>query len=253
MSPSTCSGCRARSRVIRVPTSGIDRCALATSGLGLGAVLRRGLARRGGRYPVWAHDGSVAAARRLRCDARATRAAAVPPSAALNAPRTSRRPRRSGASGAGLPLASLRFSPPHKSPTPGTTHRARTLAVFGDVCRSGAGKAAGGYAPAATYATPRSAGLRGLRVALRRRAGHTLFEHRAQRRCASSVAPARGRVCVAALAARAPQGSRSEAEAAAFERRRIPGRGFARSICARAIRSFVADGTERNGPMTCSP
>jgi len=91
-------------------------------------------------------------------------------------------------------------------------------------------KAGVGCAPAATYAAPRSAGLRGSRVAVRRRVGHTLFEFRAQRRCVSSVAPARGRVCVAALAARAPQGSRPEGTAAAFERRRIPGRGFARSV-----------------------
>jgi hypothetical protein len=30
---------------------------------------------------------------------------------------------------AGLPLALLRFSPPHKSPPPGTAHRAETLVV----------------------------------------------------------------------------------------------------------------------------
>jgi len=88
-----------------------------------------GSARRGGRYPGLAHDGSVAASRRLRCDARPARAVAVPPSAALNAPRTSRRPHRSGACGAGLPLAVLRFSPPHKSPTPGTAHRAETRSL----------------------------------------------------------------------------------------------------------------------------
>ena len=35
--------------------------------------------------------------------------------------------RRSGPCGAGLPLASLRFSPPHKSPTPDTAHRAAPL------------------------------------------------------------------------------------------------------------------------------
>src|SRR5262245_44134552 len=87
-------------------------------------------ARRGGGCPVWAHDGAVGLAGRLRCDARAPRAAAVPPSAALNALRTSRRPRRSVACGAGLPLAPLRFSPPHKSPTPGTAHRAAVLVVF---------------------------------------------------------------------------------------------------------------------------
>jgi hypothetical protein len=85
---------------------------------------RWGSARRGGRYPVWAHDGSVAAARRLRCGARAARAPAVPPFAGLNGLQTSRRPRRSVVCGAGLPLVSLRSSPPHKSPTPDTAHRA---------------------------------------------------------------------------------------------------------------------------------
>ncbi|MCG3189138.1 MAG: hypothetical protein LKCHEGNO_01411 [Burkholderiaceae bacterium] len=255
MSPNTCSGCRGRSRVKRVSTN-YGRsvpCTLAASEQGPRAIPRLSAARRGGRYPRRAHDVAVAAARRLRCDARPTRAAAcpgackrqvvrqawdspqgtvprpgsLPPSAALNAPRTSRRPRRSVACGAGLPLAALRFSPPHKSPTPGTAHRAVTLMVLVDACHGGAGKAVVGCAPAATYAAPRSGGLRGLRVALRRRVGHTLFELRAQRRCASSVAPARGRVCVAALAARAPQGTLRAAEGAAFERRRIPGRGFA--------------------------
>ncbi len=44
------------------------------------------VARRGGRYPVGAPTGSVGLAGRLRCDARATRAAAMPLAAALNAP-----------------------------------------------------------------------------------------------------------------------------------------------------------------------
>src|SRR5687767_14348875 len=42
------------------------------------AVPRRGLARRGGQYPVWAPTVAVGAARRLRCDARDPRAAAMP-------------------------------------------------------------------------------------------------------------------------------------------------------------------------------
>jgi hypothetical protein len=37
--------------------------------------------------------------------------------------------RRFVACGAGLPLASLRFSPPHKSPPPGTARRAAPLVV----------------------------------------------------------------------------------------------------------------------------
>ncbi len=35
---------------------------------------------------------------------------------------------------AGLPLTLLRFSPRHKSPPPGTTHRAETLVAFDDSC-----------------------------------------------------------------------------------------------------------------------
>src|SRR5512143_2616052 len=90
--------------------------------------------RRGGRYPLVAPTVAVGLADRLRCDARNARAAAVPPSAALNALRTSRRPRRSGACGAVLPLALLRFSPRRKSPPPGTAHRAATLVACIDAC-----------------------------------------------------------------------------------------------------------------------
>jgi hypothetical protein len=116
---------------------------------------------------------------------------------------------------------------PILAPT-GRRPRAREpLVVSVDAYLGVAGKAVVGCAPAATYAAPRSAGRRGLRVALRRRVGHTLFELRAQRRCDSSVAPARGRVCVAALAARAPQGTLRAAQGAAFERRRTPAPGFA--------------------------
>jgi len=229
------------------------------------AVLRLSAARRGGRCRVGAPTVAVGAARRLRCDARIARAAAVPLVVALNAPRLhgsspvrplwaglplallalqaapglAARPLARRGQSAGLPSSRLAFSPPHKSPPPGTARRAAALVVLVDTCHGGAGKAAAGCAPAATYAAPRSAGLRGLRVALRRRVGHTLFELRAQRRCASSVAPARGRVCVAALAARAPQGSRSEAEAAAFERRRTPGRGFATHALRKSLDSHA--------------
>src|SRR4029077_9368550 len=44
----------------------------------------------------------------------------------------------------------LRFSPPHKSPTPGTAHRAAALEVVDDKELGGAGKAGGGCASAAT-------------------------------------------------------------------------------------------------------
>jgi len=99
------------------------------------------LARRGGRYPVWAPTVAVGAARRLRCDAQRTRAAAMPLASGAPAPLlhgfSPVRPWR-----AGLPLALLRFSPRHKSPTPDTAHRAETLVVRIDEYLSGAGKAA---------------------------------------------------------------------------------------------------------------
>jgi hypothetical protein len=176
-------------------------------------------ARRGGRYPGWAHDGAVAAAQRLRCDARATRAAAVPLVTALNAPRLH------GSSPvlpyrAGLPLASLRFSPPHKSPTPGTAHRAAPLMACVDENLGASGESVGGCAPAATYAAPRSAEL------MAERAQRALRLH-TRRDCSSEA----NEVSVASFATgheiehhREPLAQRG---AAASERRRIPACGFA--------------------------
>jgi len=179
-----------------------------------------GSARRGGRYPMGAPTVAVGPAGRLRCDARATRAAAVPPSAALNAPRTSRRPRRSVACGAGLPLLSLRFSPPHKSPPPGTAHRAETLVVRVDAYHGGAGKAVVGCAPAATLRGAEErraeAGARAARASISD--SPRLSERNDRRECSEF----RG-----AASDRAPEGILREAEDAVHERRRIPGRGFA--------------------------
>jgi hypothetical protein len=150
------------------------------------AFSRTGSARRGGRYPEGAPTVAVGLAGRLRCDARSAvarrnslhslrslrsnnrrksedeaRAARAPTAplalqAALD-PRA-RLLARHGQS-TGLAVSGLAFSPPHKSPPPGTAHRADTLGVFVDACNWGAGKAGGGCAPAATYAAPRSTGL----------------------------------------------------------------------------------------------
>ena len=61
----------------------------------------------------------------------------MPLAAALNAPLlhgfSPVRPSR-----AGLPLALLRFSPRHKSPTPDTAHRDAPLVVGDDACHGGA-------------------------------------------------------------------------------------------------------------------
>jgi hypothetical protein len=119
--------------------------------------------RRDGRCPVGAPTVAVGLAGRLRCDARS----AVAPRNSLH----SLRSLRSNSLGESdersalrAPTALLRFSPPHKSPPPGTAHRAAALVAFGDGGRGGAGKAGGGCAPAATYAAPRSAGLVAARV-----------------------------------------------------------------------------------------
>jgi len=208
--------------------------------------VREMTARRGGRCPVGAPTVAVGPAGRLRCDARATRAAAcpgackrqgvrqacdspqgtvtrpgsLPPSAALNAPRTSRRPRRSVACGAGLPLVVLRFSPPHKSPTPGTAHRAETLLVFDDACPGSAGKAAVGCASAATLRGAEERRARGRARAARASFSDSrrLFERSERSERSEFRRGPRGRV---------PEGSLPAGLAAVHERRRIPGRGFA--------------------------
>jgi len=230
-------------------------------------------AQRGGRCPMGAPAVAVGPAGRLRCDARATRAAAcpgacrrqgvrqacdspqgtvtrpgsLPPFAALHAPRTSRRPRRSGACGAGLPLASLAlqaalglaaqplarrkqstglfasglaFSPPHKSPPPGTAHRAETLVVFADACHGSAGKAGVGCAPAATLRGAEQRRAHGrARAARASTSDSRRLSERSER---SERSEFRRGPCD-----RAAQGSRPAGPTAVHERRRIPGRGFA--------------------------
>src|SRR5687768_14760934 len=94
--------------------------------------------------------------------------------------------RRSGPCGSGLPLGLLRFSPPHKSPTPDTAHRAATLRCSSTHATVVSAKPWSGVRRQRHCAALRSAGPGGLHVALRRRVGHTLVEHRAQRRCAAA-------------------------------------------------------------------
>ena len=186
---------------------------------GPGAVPRRRVARRGGRYPVWAHAVAVAAARRLRCGARIARAAAMPLASGAPAPllhgSSPVQPWR-----AGLPLVVLRFSPPHKSPTPGTAHRAAPLLVFDNACLGGAGKAVVGCAPAATSAAPSTAERMAARA------------QRALQRLTcvdcSSVANAVSAASFdAGHAIEERKGVGPSAPTAAHERRRAPGRGFA--------------------------
>jgi hypothetical protein len=186
----------------------------------------RPLARRGGRYPMVAPTVAVGAARRLRCDARITRAAAMPLAAALNAPPLHgfspvrplrvRTPPRAAALLAAPQVAPTGYRPPRS--TARGVHRRTPRCI---------GKAAGGYASAATLCGAEErrveAGARAARASTsdsRRLSEHSERSERSEfRRAASS---------------RAPQGSRPAGPTAAHERRRIPARGFARSLPARS-------------------
>jgi hypothetical protein len=176
-------------------------------------------ARRSGRYPVGAPTVAVGAARRLRCDARS----AVAPRNSLRSLRSLRSNNRGEsameARAARVPTALLRFSPPHKSPPPGTAHRAAMLVVRIDEHLGGAGKAVGGWAPAATYAAPRSAGLVAARVSAQR-----VLTRRDCLSAANAVSEASFATGHETEYRRGPFAQR---RAAASERRRIPTRGFA--------------------------
>jgi len=114
------------------------------------------------RLPLWhsmpsdarPHSGLAANGREASIPSRSARAAAVPLVAAPDAPQ------RQGSSPvrpwrAGLPLALLRSSPRHKSPTPGTAHRAEPLMVcHEEACHGGGCKAACGCAPALECGSP---------------------------------------------------------------------------------------------------
>jgi hypothetical protein len=204
------------------------------------------VARRGGRCPVWAPTVAVGPACRLRCASRSALASRN----SLHSLRSFRSDNRGEtvveARAAHVPSALLRCSPPHKSPPPGAAHRAELLMLFDDACHSGAGKAEGGCASAATYAAPSIAELmaacarRTLRLLTRRdcsseanavsvasfSAGHEIEQRRGEpgraRVPADSCSP--GEPARHAGRAVVPSAQR---RAAAFERRRMPARGFA--------------------------
>jgi len=209
--------------------------------------------RRGERYPVWAPTVAVGLAGRLRCAARSEgaprnslhslrslrsnnrgesderSALRAPPSAlALQAaPGLVARPLARCGQSTGLSASGLSCARPHKSPTPGTAHRAATLVLFDDAWLGGAGKAGGGCASAATLCGAEERRARGRARAARASCSDSprLFERSDRRERSEFLGGPRDR---------APEGIRSEAEDAVHERRRIPARGFARSVGPRA-------------------
>jgi len=201
-------------------------------------------ARRGGRYPGWAPTVAVGAARRLRCGAHVTRAAAMPLASGAEraaaswllagpSPEGAPRPglhagpaRQASKSPQGLllvrarPLVPRRSSPRHKSPTPDTAHRAAPLVVLLGQYRGASGKAVVGCASAATLCGAEHRRARGRARAARASTSDSrrLFERNDRREWSEFRRGPRDR---------GAEGIRSEAEDAVHERRRIPGRGFA--------------------------
>ena len=186
-------------------------------------------ARRGGRCPVWAPTVAVGPAGRLRC---AARSEGAPRNSlrSLRSLRSNSRGESDERSALRAPPSALRCSPPHKSPPPGTAHRAATLVVFDDACRGGAGKAGGGCATAATLCGAEERRARGRARAARASSSDSsrLFERSDRRERSEFRDGPRDRV---------PQGSRPNGPTAVHERRRIPARGFARSLESRRAAS----------------
>ena len=180
-------------------------------------------ARRGGRYPAAAPTVAVGLASRLRCASHS----ALAPRNSLHSLRSFRSNSRGEseveARAARVPSALLRCSPPHKSPPPGTAHRAVTLVVFDDAYHRGAGKAVGGCASAATYAAPSSTELMAARA---QRALRVLT----RRDCPSATNAVSEASFATGHEIEQRRGPGPAGRAAAFERRRIPARGVA-SLC----------------------
>ena len=185
-----------------------------------GTSLQDGVGRRGGRHPAGAPTVAVGAGRRLRCDARDTVARRNSLRSLRSLRSNNRRESDVEARAARVPTVPLRFSPPHKSPPPGTAHRAETLVMFVGNEHGGAGKAGGGCASAATYAAPSSAELM---AACAQRTPRDLT----RRDCSSETTAGSEASSSAGHEIEQRREPAAKRRAAASERRRIPARGFA--------------------------
>jgi hypothetical protein len=191
----------------------VDRCAGVG---GLMATTIRSLAgeraaRRGGRCPVVAPTVAVDAARRLRCASRSALARRNSLRSLRSLRSDNRRESDVDARALRAPSAPLRCLPPHKSPPPGTTHRAAAARAF-DKEHGRAGKAADGCAPTATLCDAEERGARGRARAARASSSDSpRLSERSERRERSEFRDGpRDRV---------PQGSRPAGPTVAHERR----------------------------------
>ena len=177
-------------------------------------------ARRGGRCPAGAPTVAVGLAGRLRCASRSALARRNALRSLRSLRSDNRRESDHEARAARVPSALLRCSPPHKSPPPGTAHRAAPLMVFLEEYLDASAKPWVGVRRQRHCAALRSAGLVAARAlgALRSSDSPRLFERSERSERSEFLGGPR---------VRAPEGIRSEAEDAVLERRRIPARGFA--------------------------
>ena len=209
-----------RAQFARVAASGASAPAAACVGLCSALKVHTGgeSVLRGGRYPGWAPTVAVGLAGRLRCASRGALARRNSLHSLRSLRSNNRRESEVEARASRPPSAPLRCSPPHKSPTPGTAHRADTPMVFG-AGHGGAGKAGGGCASAATYAAPRNG-----RLVAARASAHRLLTRRDCPSATNEVSEASFATGRETEYRREPEAQR---RAAASERRRIPARGFA--------------------------
>jgi len=131
------------------------------------------------------------------------------------------------------PTSTLRFSPTHKSPRPGTACRDAVLRRFDDATRAVRPARLWAGRPGREWPPPRSAAARGLPVARRRRDGEDCSSSSASGGREPDAGRARTRTA-AALAWRASQGTWARrAQAPAVERPGLLARSLACSVSRR--------------------
>ena len=185
-----------------------------------------GVARRSGRCPAGAPTVAVGPAGRLRCASRSALARRNSLHSLRSLRSDNRRESEHVARAARVPSARLRCSPRHKSPPPGTARCVAMRVALASACRGAAGSAGGGCASAATFAAPSSA------ERMAARAKHAL-RVLIRRDCLSATTAGSGASFPAGHAIEQRRGPLAQRGAAAFERRRIPAPGVARSTSAR--------------------
>ena len=192
--------------------------------------------RRGRRCPAWALDGAACAALRLPC---AARLEGVPHNSlrSLRSLRSNRMRQVRLRSSLRSPPSRLRCSAPHAAPPPGTACREFTRCALSNKPPTLKAKGCPGGARRA-YEAPRSAGAMARERSEPRKHFWRILSERSERSERSELCAGPG--------PRAPEGSRSAAQAASSARLDPPGQAFAATELEARKRSLVND---RIGPQ----